>query len=80
MNINEYKERKFRELKAKKKTFGFELAVYDPASIIAAAKAIEMAEWMDKGVLVEFKTHYSARELKIYTDDPALSGEMRLLC
>lgn len=80
MNTNDYVKYKFRELKAKKRAFGFEMQVHNPASIVAAAKAIEMAEWMDKDVLIEFKTDYSARELKIYTDNSALAGEMRLRC
>ncbi len=80
MNTNDYVKHKFRELKAKKKAFGFELNVYNAAAIIAAAKAIEMAEWMDKDALIEYKTDYSARELKIYTDNAALAAEMRLRC
>lgn len=80
MNLNDYKKRKFRELKAKRKAFGFELAVRDATDIIAASKAIEMAECMDKDAIVEFKTDYGKSELKIYTDQTALAGEMRLLC
>lgn len=69
---------KMRELKSRKKKFGFEMSIFTTECITAAAKVIEVVNWMDKDALIDFSRDYGKSEFKVYTDNELLAEELRL--
>lgn len=69
----------FRELKARKRKFGFESnSMYKPEHILYVAEAIKTAQWMDKEALFDYKTDMGRSEFRIYTDFEPLAEELRI--
>lgn len=70
---------KFRELKARKRKFGFEIhSFYQPEDILVAAEAIKLIQWMDIDALPDFDIAANgSAKFRVYTDNENAADQFR---
>lgn len=66
----------FRELRARKATFGFEVSI-NVATFLPIARAVENARNISDDVRMEMKINMGHGDVKIYTDDAAAADYLR---
>lgn len=69
------KQKPFRELKARKAKYGFEVGVH-VATIPAIAKALHDARELDANLIVDDNCNNGQHEIKFYTNDPETARMM----
>lgn len=69
---------KFRELKARKRKFGFEIhSFYKSEDILVAAEAIKLIQWMDIEALLDLDISNGSAKFRVYTDNENAADQFR---
>lgn len=68
----------FRELKARKRKFGFEInSFYNPEDILVAAEAMKLIQWMDIVALLDLDISNMSAKFRVYTDNENAADQFR---